>query len=215
IKKGASVIVGSEDAGGVFVMLDGATATINGQDVLFTMPVDSKVVFRTDTSQDNVIGSAIAEDRVAAEMYLLDAGWTIGEDVVSFDDTGMYTIAASEDVVEVQVTGNSVEKAVVIHVAETYLTYNSADDIMLKLDGEKINLGAGMSETLWNTGEKASYFATRTADGFDVVVYIPQNADSVITISGAEQDFGVDGLVTLLAAIGIVGVAVVALIKTE
>jgi hypothetical protein len=215
IKKGSSVVVGSENAGGVFVMLGGATSTINGQEVQFNTPANSKVIFRTDTSQDNVIGSAVAEDRIAAEMYLLDAGWTIGEDVVSFDNTQMYTVAASEDVVEVQVTGDSLGKAVVIHVTEPYLAYGSVEDISVKLDGESVVLGAGMSETLWAVGEESTYFATKTADGFDIVVYMPQNSDSVISITAAETPLGVDGMVTLLAAIGIVGVAVVALIKTN
>jgi hypothetical protein len=197
------------------VMLGGATSTINGQEVQFNTPANSKVIFRTDTSQDNVIGSAVAEDRIAAEMYLLDAGWTIGEDVVSFDNTQMYTVAASEDVVEVQVTGDSLGKAVVIHVTEPYLAYGSVEDISVKLDGESVVLGAGMSETLWAVGEESTYFATKTADGFDIVVYMPQNSDSVISITAAETPLGVDGMVTLLAAIGIVGVAVVALIKTN
>ena len=179
------------------------------------MPASSTIIFRADTPDDLAIGSAVAEGRVSAEMYLLDSGWTIEEDVISFDNTNIYTVAASEEVVEVQVMGDSVRKAVVIHVTESYLKYNSADELHVLLDGKKVNLGDGVSETLWASGEEASYFASKTGNGYDVVVYLPQNTDIIITITGPEADFGVDGLITLLAAIGIVGVAVVALLKTE
>ncbi|MBA3044658.1 MAG: hypothetical protein KKH41_01875 [Candidatus Thermoplasmatota archaeon] len=215
IKRGNSIIVGSEDVSGIFVMLDGSTANIAGQEVLFSLPSGSGVVFRTDTGIDSPVGTAVAEGRVSAEMYLLDAGWTVGEDVVSYGDTWLYAVTASEEIVEVQVTGNATGKSVVIHVTEPYLKYVSADDMTVKLDGVDLKSGLGMAETLWDTGEEASYFAVKTANGYDVIVYIPENSDSVITITTADANFGVDGLITLLAAIGIVGVAVVALIKTE
>ncbi len=215
IKKGSAVIVGSEDAGGVFVMSGGATVTISGQDVVFMMPPGSTVIFRADTLQEQAIGSAVAEGLVSAEMYLLKPGWTVGEDVVAYDGTDIYTVAASEEIVDVQVMGTSSQKSVVVHVANSYLDYDSADDLRVTLDGKKVAMGAGMTETLWGGGEEPSYFASKTAEGYDVVVYIPQNADSVISISGPEAELGVDGLVTLLAAIGIVGVAVVALIKND
>lgn len=215
IKKGSAVVVGSEDASGVFVMSGGATASIGEQEVIFTMPANSTVIFRADTPDDLTIGSAVAEDQVAAEMYLFDGGYVIGEDVISFQDVNMYTVAASEETVKVQVAGESTGRAVVIHVSEEYLTYGTADEIHVLLDGEKVSMGDGMAETLWSEGEEPSYFAAKTGTGYDVVVYLPENTDSVISITGPEAELGVDGLVTLLAAIGIVGVAVVALLKTE
>jgi len=217
IKKGSAVMVGSEDASGVMVMAGGATASITNQDVVFAMPAGSTVIFRADTPLDPAVGSAVADGLVSAEMYILNSGgeWEVGWDTVSFDSTDMWTVAASEEKVDVQVLGDSAQKAVVLHVSDSYLDYGSVDDLRVTLDGEKVSLGAGMSETLWGTGDEASYFASKTDQGYDVVVYIPQNADSVISIAGPEPELGVDGLVTLLAAIGIVGVAVVALIKTD
>jgi len=200
IKKGSAVVVGSEDASGVFVMSGGASAEISGQDVIFNMPADSSVIFRADTPDDMLIGSAAAEDRISAEMYLLDGGWAIGEDVISFDGASMYTVAASEKVVDVQVTGNSAGRAVVIHAGESYLKYGSVDDIHVLLDGKKVSLGDGMSETLWNAGEEPVYYASSTGEGYDIVVYLPQNIDGVISVTGPEADLGVDGAVTLLAA---------------
>ncbi len=215
IKKGSSVVVGNEDASGIFAMLGDSTTSISGQDVVFTIPSGSSVIFRADTGLDNPIGSAAAEGRVSAEIYLLDGGWTIGEDIISYDDTWLYTVAASEKIIDVQVSGDSVGKAVVIHVTEPYLKYESAEDLIVKLDGQSVKSGAGMAETLWETGPDAKYFAVKTAEGFDIVVFMPENADSVITVTAAEPDLGVDGLMTLMAAIGIVAVAVVALLKSE
>ena len=215
IRKGDAVIVGSQDASGEFVMLGAATATINDGEVLFDIPSGSGIIFRTDPGNDYAVGSAVADGRVAAEMYLTDAGWTIGEDVVSFHDVELYTVSASEEVVEVQAIGNAAGKAVVIHVGQPYLDYASSDDIIVHLDGEEITLGMGMTETLTEAGEEAVYYTQKTDTGFDIIVYIPQYSDNVITIASAGADIGVDGLATLLAAIGIVGVAVVALIKID
>jgi hypothetical protein len=216
IKRGSSVVVGSEKASGIFLLQGDSIASISGQDVLFNIPAGSGVIFRTDTGLDNPVGNAVAGGRVSAEMYLLDAGWTIAEDIVSYDNTWLYTVTASEELVEVQVSGESAAgKAVVIHVTEPYLKYSSADDLVVKLDDKLVKIGAGMTETLWEDGQESRYFAVKTAEGFDVVVYMPENSDSVITITTAEADFGVDGIITLLAAIGIVAVAVVALIKTD
>ena len=215
-RRGDSIVVGNPDASGVFLMLSDSAAAISGQDLLFTMPPGSRVIFRADTGLDNVIGTAVADGRVAAEMYLLDGGYTVNEDVVSYGDTWMYTVAPTEKLVEVQLTGDPAGRAVVLHVNEPYLDYSSADDLAVKLDGRNLKSGAGMAETLWETGQDARYFAAKTAGGFDIVIYIPQGADgSVITITAAEADFGIDGIITLLAAIGIVAVAVVALIKSE
>jgi len=217
IKKGSSVVVGSEKASGIFVMRGNASATISGQDVLFNLPSGSGVIFRTDTGPDNPVGNAVAEGRVSAEMYILDTGgWTAGEDIVSYGDTWLYTVTASEEIIEVQVAGDSAAgKAVVIHVTDSYLKHLSADEIVVMLDDNNVKSGEGMTETLWETGAEARYYAVKTAEGFDIVVYMPENSDSVITISASMTDFGIDGIITLLAAIGIVAVAVVALIKTE
>lgn len=215
IRSGQGVLVGSPDASGEFVMLNAATATIGDGVVLFDMPTGSKIIFRADPSQDYAIGPAVADGRVAAEMYLTDAGWTIGEDVVSFDEVQLYTVTASADMVQVQAVGNASEKAVVLHVSQPYLKYNSVNDIVVELDGREVDLGQGMSETLRDSGPNAAYYATKTNTGFDVVVYIPEYSDSVITIANVQPDLGIDGLATLLAAIGIVGVAVAALIKTD
>jgi len=215
IRKGSAVVVGSEDASGVIVMSGGAAASIDGQDVIFATPAGSGVIFRADTSLDPAVGGAVAEGLVSAEMYIIDSGYEVGWDVTSFDGTDMWTVAASRDSVDVQVLGGSARRAVVIHVADAYLDYGSAEDLRVTLDGEKVAMGPGMSETLWSGGEEASFFAARGDMGYDIAVYIPQNADSVISVSGPEPELGVDGLVTLLAAIGIVGVAVVALIKTD
>ncbi len=215
LRKGDAIIVGSQDASGEFVMLGAATATINEGEVLFDIPAGSGIIFRTDPGNDYAIGSAVANGQVAAEMYLTDAGWTIGEDVVSFHDIELYTVTASEEIVEVQAIGNAAGKAVVIHVSQPYLDYSSSEDIVVHLDGQEIILGLGMTETLTETGEEAVYYTQKTDTGFDIIVYIPQYSDTVITITSAEADIGVDGLATLLAAIGIVGVAVVALIKID
>jgi len=215
IKRGSAVVVGSEQASGVIVMSGGASASISGQDVIFTMPANSTVTFRADTQFDPAVGGAVADGLVSAEMYIIDSDYTVEWDTVSFDSTDMWTVAASGESVDVQVLGSEAQKAVIIHVSDSYLDYASADELSVTLDGTKLSMGAGISETLWGTGDEASYFATKTDMGYDVVVYIPQNADSVISIKGVEPELGVDGLVTLLAAIGIVGVAVVALIKTD
>ncbi|MFO7618967.1 MAG: hypothetical protein R6W91_04860 [Thermoplasmata archaeon] len=215
IRRGGSVVVGSEDASGLFVMLGESSAAISGQEVQFNIPAGSGVIYRGDTGLDSPIGGAVAEGRVSAEMYLLDVGGYVSEDVVPYDDAWLYAVTASKELVEVQVAGEFTGKAVVIHVTEPYLKYMSAEDLMVKLDGDNVKMGAGMAETLWETGQESKYFAVKTAEGFDIVVYMPENMDSVITVTTAETDFGVDGLITLLAAIGIVAVAVVALIKTD
>ena len=215
IISGDAVIVGSQDASGEFVMIDAATATIGEGEVLFDIPAGSKVIFRADQSQDYAIGGAVAGGHVAAEMYLTDAGWTIGEDVVSFHDVDLYTVSASEEVVQIQAIGDIYNKAIVLHIDQPYLDYDSVEDLVVHLDGEEITLGMGMTETLTESGEEAVYFASKTDAGFDIIVYIPEYSDSVITIANVETDIGIDGFATLLAAIGIVGVAVVALIKID
>lgn len=215
IRSGDAIIVGSQDASGEFVMIGTATATVGDGEVLFDIPTGSKIIFRADQSQDYAIGGAVAGGHVAAEMYLTDAGWTIGEDVVSFDDVELYAVTASEEVVQVQAVGNAYNRAIVLHIDQPYLDYDSVDDIVVHLDGEEIALGMGMTETLTESGDEAVYYASQTDAGFDIVVYIPEYSDSVITIASVETDIGIDGFATLLAAIGIVGVAVVALIKTD
>ena len=125
IVSGDAIIVGRQDASGEFIMLGAATATIGEGEVLFDIPSGSKIIFRTDQSQDYAIGGAVAGGHVAAEMYLTDAGWTIGEDVVSFDDVELYTVSASEEVVQVQAIGSAYNKAIVLHVDQPYLDYNS------------------------------------------------------------------------------------------
>jgi hypothetical protein len=214
IRSGDSIIVGSQDASGEFVMIGASTASINDGEVLFDMPPGSRIIFRADPDQDYAVGGAVADGYVAAEMYLTDAGPVIGEDVVSFDNVELYTVTAG-DVVQIQAVGNATKRAVVLHINRPYLDYDSADDIVVHLDGKELNLGLGMTETLTENGDNAVYFTSKTDTGFDVVVYIPQYSDSVITISHVETDMGIDGFATLLAAIGIVGVAVVALIKTD
>jgi len=215
IRSGDAIIVGSQDASGEFVIQGAATASIGDGDVLFNVPAGSRVIFRADTIQDYAVGTAVANGHVAAEMYLTNASWTIGEDLVSFDDVKLETVTASDEVVQVQAIGTANKKAVVLHISQPYLDYDSADEIVVHLDGEEITLGMGMTETLTETGEEAVYYTAKTDAGFDVVVYIPEYSDSVITIASVETDIGVDGLATLLAAIGIVGVAVVALIKID
>ncbi len=217
IRSGDAIIVGSQDASGEFIMIGTATATVGQGEVLFDIPTGSKIIFRADQSQDYAIGGAVAGGHVAAEMYLTDIGWTVedGEDVVSFDDVELQTLTAGEDVVQVQAIGNAYNKAIVLHIDQPYLNYDSVDDIVVHLDGQEIALGMGMTETLTESGDEAVYFASKTDAGFDIVVYIPEYSDSVITIASVETDIGIDGFATLLAAIGIVGVAVVALIKTD
>ena len=215
IRSGDAILVGSQDASGEFIMMGAATATIGQGEVLFDVPTGSRVIFRADPSHDYAVGSAVASGHVAAEMYLTDAGWTIGEDVVSFDDVELYAVTASEEVVQIQAVGNAYNKAIVLHIDQPYLDYDSVDDIVVHLDGQEITLGMGMAETLTESGEEAVYFASKTDAGFDIVVYIPEYSDSVITIASVETDIGIDGFATLLAAIGIVGVAVVALIKND
>lgn len=215
IRSGDAIIVGSQDASGEFVMIGATTARIGDGEVLFDIPAGSRVIFRADPNQDYAIGAAIAGGQVAAEMYLYDAGWAVGEDVVSFDDVELYTVTPGEEVVQIQAVGSVFKKAVVLHISQPYLDYDSVDEIMVHLDGEEITLGMGMTETLTESGDEAMYYASKTDAGFDVVVYIPEYSDSVITIANVEAEFGIDGLATLLAAIGIVGVAVVALIKTD
>ncbi|MCK5024792.1 MAG: hypothetical protein KAR56_04160 [Thermoplasmata archaeon] len=215
IRNGDAIIVGSQDASGEFVMIGAATAAIGDGKVLFDVPTGSRVIFRADPSQDYAVGGAIAGGHVAAEMYLIDAISFIGEDVVSFDDVELYTVMASEEAVQIQAVGTANNKAIVLHINQPYLDYDSVEDIEVQLDGEEITLGMGMTETLTESGEEAVYFASKTDAGFDVIVYIPEYSDSVITIASVETDIGIDGFATLLAAIGIVGVAVVALIKTD
>ncbi len=215
IRSGDAIIVGSQDASGEFVMIGATTATIGQGEVLFDIPTGSKIIFRADQDQDYAIGGAVAGGHVAAEMYLTDAGGVIGEDVVSFDQVELYTVTAGIEVVQVQAVGTAINKAIALHIDQPYLDYDSVDDIVVHLDGQEIILGMGMAETLTESGEEAVYYASQTDAGFDIVVYIPEYSDSVITIANVETDIGIDGFATLLAAIGIVGVAVVALIKTD
>ncbi len=216
IRKGKAIIVGSQDASGEFVMRGNSTAMLGDGEVTFMIPAGAGIIFRADPVNDFAIGSAVADGRVAAEMYLSQgSGWTYGEDIVEFDDVQLSTLAASEEVVDILVSGSAYKKAVVIHVAQPYLDYSSSDDIMVHLDGQEIDMGQGMTETLTDSGDEPVYYTQKTDSGFDIIVYIPEYSDSVITIVSAEADIGVDGLATLLAAIGIVGVAVVALIKID
>ena len=216
IRSGDAIIVGSPEASGEFVMQGATTATLGNDNVQFEIPSGSGIIFRADPSQDFAVGSAITNGLVAAEMYLTDAGWTIGEDVVSFDNLELYTVTASKKEVSVQAIGTNAGKAVVIHVSQPFLDdYATAEDLVVQLDGNELPLGMGMTETLTGGGNDAIYFASKTNTGFDVIVYVPQFSDNIITITNVETNIGVDGLATLLAAIGIVGVAVVALIKTD
>jgi hypothetical protein len=215
IRDGDAILVGSEDASGMFVFSGEVTAAVDNANVLFDMPAGSKVIFRADPSPDKTIGSAIAGGKVAGEFYLSDTGWGIVEDSVGFEDVGMSTLAASEELVQVEILGSlQAGKALVFHVADPYLSYGAPEDINVQLDGEAVKEGKGMSETLWENTE-ARYFAVKTQGGFDIVVYVPQISDNIITIKSAESDLGIDGMATLLAAIGIVGVAVLALIKKD
>lgn len=216
IWSGDALNIGNEDMSGVFVFQGEVAASINGDNVIFDVPADARVIFRADPSWDKTVGSAVAGGRVATEMYLTAVGDIVAEDAVAFDDVEIYALTASDREVEVIVSGElSTGKAIVIHVDDNYLDYDSAEDIAVQLDDRKVKLGKGMSETLWETGEKARYFAEKTANGFDVIVYIPQYSDQVLTIGSAERELGIDGLATLLAAIGIVGVAVLALIRKD
>lgn len=215
IRSGNSIIIGNEDAGGVFVFPATVTPAIAGQEVTFDVPADSKVTFRADPSPDKTIGTAVAGERVAAEMYLGSQGDYLVEDVVSFDDVEMSTLAPSSKIVDVLLSGNAVRKSVILHIDDVYLHYDSAEDIAVSLDDEKVKQGEGMSETFWETSDEARYFALKTDNGFDVVVYIPQYQDYVITIASAERELGIDGMATMLAAIGIVGVAVLALLRKD
>ncbi len=218
IKSGDAVIVGNEDASGEFVVRGDVTATIDGSEVIFDVPAGASVIYRSDISRDRTIGSAVAGGRVAAEMFLGDDGGWVVEDVVSFDNVQMSAVAASEELVDTQVSGTvSTGKTVVLHISDSYLDYDSEEDIAVELDDKKVKKGNGMTETLWETGDVPMYYALKTSSGFDIVVYIPQDqlSDNVITIRSAEQDIGPDGLVTLMAAIGIVGVAVLALVKRD
>ncbi len=216
IRSGDALLIGNEDASGVFVCQGDVTTTLDGQNVLFDVPANGRVIFRADPSWDKTVGSAVAGGHVATEMYLSAEGEYLVEDAVAFDDVEIYALAASEREVEVTVSGElSTGKAVVLHIDDNYLDYGSAEGISVQLDDNNVKLGEGMSETLWETGEDARYFALKTSNGFDVVVYIPQYSDHVITIGSAERELGIDGMATLLAAIGIVGVAVLALIKKD
>jgi len=216
LRSGDAILIGNEDASGVLVFDDSVVSSISAGTVTFDVPAGSSVIFRADPSWDKMIGSAVAGGQVAAEMYLTDNGWTLVEDVVAFDDVIVQTVSASKKEVTVALSGSTDSgKTVVLHVDDVYLDYNSADEISVQLGDEKIKVGKDMSDTLWETGPKAKYFAVKTAEGFDVVVYIPEYSGQSITIWSAERDIGIDGLATMLAAIGIVGVAVLALVRKD
>jgi hypothetical protein len=215
LRSGNTVLIGNEETSGVFVFPVDVTPTISGQVVTFDVPADSKVIFRADPTPDKTVGSAAAGERIAAEMYLGSQGEYLVEDVVTFDDVEMSALAASDREVDVILSGNAPAKTVLLHIDDVYLDYVSADDIAVMLDDRRVRQGEDMSETFWGTGDEARYFAVKTETGFDVAVYIPQFEDHVINIGSAERDLGIDGMATMLAAIGIVGVAVLALLRKD
>ncbi|KYK26426.1 MAG: hypothetical protein AYK23_03030 [Candidatus Proteinoplasmatales archaeon SG8-5] len=215
IRSGNAILIGGEDASGVFVFPPDVETAINGQEVVFDVPADSVVIFRADPTPDKTVGSAVAGERIAAEMYLGSQGDYLVEDVVAFDNVDMSALAASDKQVDVLLSGSAAGKAVMLHIDGVYLDYGSAEDITVMLDDERLREADDFSEVFWETGDVPRYIAVKTDSGFDVAVYIPQYQDYVINIGSAERDLGIDGMATMLAAIGIVGVAVLALIRKD
>jgi hypothetical protein len=215
IRSGNAILIGSEDASGVFVFPPNVEPAIYGQEVTFDVPANSGVIFRADPTPDKTVGSAVAGERIAAEMYLGSQGDYLVEDVVTFDNVDISALAASDKQVDVLLSGSTSGKAVIIHIDDVYLDYASVEDITVTLDDDRVKQGEDMSQTFWETGDEPRYFAVKTDNGFDVAVYVPQYQDYVINIGSAERDLGIDGMATMLAAIGIVGVAVLALIRKD
>ena len=213
LRSGQSVVVGNEDAKGYFIPKGDVNITITESRVAFDISQGSSLIFRADPEGEQVIGEATSNGKVGGEMYISnDAGYLI-EDIVLYDELAMETISPGNREIDLKVSGElNYGQSVVVHVKKSMLIYESPEDIGIQLDEVYIEKGEGLSETLYEEGEEAKYFVTETDDSYDIVVYVPQISDHLITIGSVQEEIGIDGLATLLSAVAIVGIAAAALV---
>ncbi len=212
LKSGNSIIVGNEDVSGTFIMQGDARANILGRTITFTLGDGGRVIFRASPDGEAVIGEAISDGKIGGEIFISSENGYLLEDIVTFEDLKMQTIAADPEV-DLKVSGDlDAGSVIVIHVDKDILGFDSIEDMGVQVDGEYISQGNGLSETLYEGGDGHVYFITENEYGYDVVIYLSHFSDHMITIGSAEQSIGIDGYATFLSALAMVGIAAVALI---
>jgi len=161
---------------------------------------------------------AIIQNRMACEISLMVRNGSAMYDIMEYQhEFRMTVMQAEQNRVMLQVSSENHEGRVILMNMDQLTMETKNGEVAVKLDGKNVRSSTNPLEVLYATGSNESdavYTVLQIDDASQVLVYVPSFSTHIISIEsilpGAEI-FGIAGVVAIVSAVAIVGVATFAL----